>query len=304
VAYRCYRPGLDGREQSRGPRSRAPTLPVRRRAITIDASELLALGKGANVADSYVFVSDGGRSRETIEAADSVPVGARLALTNETTAPIADVVDAVIGLGHGADSKVYTVGYTATLQAFGLPATALDGRADGDDWFALPEVVEQTLARLRAAAERIGPRLATLSSLDFVGSGASLASVKEAALLVRESARIITSAYETYQYLHGPMEPLTSSHSVVLFGEDREVRLARYLADRGIPTLLVTSDDVAEQDGLFVLRIPVAPPMSRAILQILPVQLVAGDVARIRGLKIDGFLYHQDGTKVGSSSEP
>ena len=38
--------------------------------------------------------------------------------------------------------------------------------------------------------------------------------------------------------------------------------------------------------------------MSRAVLEILPVQLLAGEMARLRGLAIDGFLHHQDDTKV------
>ena len=47
-----------------------------------------------------------------------------------------------------------------------------------------------------------------------------------------------------------------------------------------------------------MLGIPAAPPLVTSILQILPAQLVAGELARQRGLGIDGFLYHQDDTKV------
>ena len=47
-----------------------------------------------------------------------------------------------------------------------------------------------------------------------------------------------------------------------------------------------------------MLRIPsVGGALSRAVLEILPVQLVAGELARDRGLGIDGFLYQQDDTK-------
>jgi glucosamine--fructose-6-phosphate aminotransferase (isomerizing) len=270
-----------------------------RRAVNVDASDLLSLGADANVADSYVFISEGGCSRETIEAAALMPAGARLGLTNAPGAPISGVVDALVGFGHGEDSRVYTVGYTATLQAFGLLATAIDGRDAGDDWGRLPELVDGTLNELAGASARVAPALSKARSIDFVGSGSSRASVAEAALLFRESTRISTTAFETYQYLHGPMESLTREHACVVFGEGREAALAQYLARAGVTTVLITSEPVPQEEGLSVLPIPLAPDLSRSILQILPAQLIAGDVARLLGLGIDGFLYHQDDTKIG-----
>jgi fructoselysine-6-P-deglycase FrlB-like protein len=272
-----------------------------RRAVNLDASDVLEVGGGGDWADSYVLVSEGGRSRETIEAARALEGAPRLALTNVPTAPIADVVEGVVGLDHGPDSKVYTVGYTATLQAFGLLAQALDGEGDGADWGAVPGQVRATLDALAGSAPHVAATLGRATSIDFVGSGASRASVAEAALLFRESTRTSTAAYDTYQYLHGPMESLTPAHAVVLFGDDREVELARYLSGAGIPTVLITSAAEPERAALSVLPIPAGPPLVTSILQILPPQLVAGELARQRGLGIDGFLYHQGDTKVTES---
>ena len=269
-----------------------------RRVVNLDASDYLTLGAGADVADSYLFVSEGGRSRETIDAARAVAAGARLALTNVPAAPLGTTVDVVVGLGHGEDSKVYTVGYTATLQAFGLLARALDGVDDGDDWTALPGLVSEVLKTLATDATQVASALAGVTSLDVVGPAGSRASVAEGALLLRESARIPTATYETYQYLHGPMECLTPAQGVLLTGDGREVALAHYLAGVGVRTVLITTTDVAASENLSVLRLPaVGGALSRAVLEILPVQLVAGDLARDRGLGIDGFLYHQDDTK-------
>lgn len=268
-----------------------------RRAINVDASEILALGPKADVADSYIFVSEGGRSRETIAAAQLVG-SARLAMTNNSASPLAEVVDAVVDFGHGADSRVYTVGYTATLQAFGLLSTALDGVADGDDWTALPALVERTLTGLASQAGEIAAALENVTSIDFVGAGVARSSTAEGALLVRESSRISTAAYETYQYLHGPMESLTPQRACVLFGEDREIRLAHYLAGVNIPTVLITPASVDGMEKLHVIKLPGALGLSHAILQILPVQLICGELARRFGFGINSFQYTQDDTKV------
>ena len=269
-----------------------------RRAVNIDASEMMGLAAGTDFADSYVFVSEGGRSRETIAAAQLAPRGRRLGLTNNPEAPFGDVVDAVIGLAHGEDSPVYTVGYTATLQAFGLLASAIDAADDGDDWPALPERVSETLSSLAEKAAAVATTFSRLASFDFVGTGASRAAAAEAALLFREATRTCTASFDTYQYLHGPMEPLTAQTGCMIFGSRREVTLASYLVDKGIPTVLVTSAEVSPADGLAVLQIPELAASSRSILEIVAAQLVVGELARIRGLGIDGFRYHQDDTKI------
>lgn len=260
-----------------------------RRVVNVTASALLDTGR-ADLADSYLFVSEGGRSRETIEAAQLVD-GPRLVVTNAPASPLAQVADAVIELGHGEDSPVYTVGYTATLQALGLLASALDGADDGDDWAALPGQLAALIPASKADLDGV-------ASIDFVGAGASYAAAAEGALLLRESARISTATYETYQYLHGPMEPLEAGSGAILFGDGREVALAQYVAGVGVRTVLITTADVPSTAGLQVVRLPNAPAMSRAVLEIAPVQVIAGDLARARGLGIDGFRHHQDDTKV------
>ncbi len=270
-----------------------------RRAINVDASDLDGRGAGADLADCYVFVSEGGRSRETISAAKLVAGRPRLALTNNPAGPLAEHVDVTVDLGHGPDSKVYTVGYTASLQSYGLLATALDTHDDGDDWDALPDLAAATLIEVAPAATTLAGFLTEVTAIDFVASCADRATAAEGALLFRESSRMMTADFNTYQYLHGPMESLTPAQAVVLIGDGREVELACYLVGRGIPTALITSQKVHPVDGLVVLEIPKAPALSSAILSMLPLQLTTGGLAAYKGLGIDGFLYHQDDTKIG-----
>jgi fructoselysine-6-P-deglycase FrlB-like protein len=274
-----------------------------RRAVNLAGSDVIALAtsEGFGLADSYLFISEGGRSRETIEAADLVPSGARLGLTNAPDAPLTAHVDALVDLDAGEDSRVYTVGYTTTLQACGLLAEALQG-AEDDDWRRLPELAAMTLNTSASAAAEAATLFARATSIDVVGAAGSYAAVAEAALLLRESTRICTATYETYQFLHGPMEPLTPANACLLIGDGREVTLARYLAREGIPTVLVTSAPITPDRDLVVMPVPKAPTMSRAVLEILPPQVLAGEIARARGLAIDGFLHHQDDTKVQAAT--
>jgi fructoselysine-6-P-deglycase FrlB-like protein len=272
--------------------------------MNFDAGELLSGGSAADLADCYIFVSEGGRSREPIAAAQSLRRdAARLGVSNEGGVPLAEVVDELITMGHGPDSRVYTIGYTASLQAFGLLAASLDRAAEPYDWACLPDLVASVLDDLSPRALHIAEALHDVSSIDVAGTGGSRSAVAESALLIRESTRIPASGYDTYQYLHGPMESLGDRSACVLFGDGREVALAEYLADAGVRTVLVTSQPVGERERLLTMRLPAALGAARPIIQILPVQLIAAELARLRGLHIDGFRYHQDDTKIDAPSQ-
>jgi glucosamine--fructose-6-phosphate aminotransferase (isomerizing) len=98
------------------------------------------------------------------------------------------------------------------------------------------------------------------------------------------------------------MEPLEGQVCCVVIGDGREVRLARDTAALGCPTVLLTTDGEAAPEGaLTVLRLPRAGrPLGQAVLDILPIQLLAWAVARRRGLPVDGFRHRQDDTKAAA----
>lgn len=269
-----------------------------RRATNVSASVFQDAVVSTVVGDCFVLASEGGRSSETVMAAKALPVGTRLGLTNTSECPLSEVVDLNLVLGHAGDSPVYTVGYTAMTLAFGLLAQALSGDTERDDFLALPGMLEGVLATSPALIGELGERFMGLDSIDFVGSGTSFASAAESALLFREATRIPAAGFETRQYLHGPMEALSRRTGCVLFGDGREIELAGYLAERSIPVLLVTSCRIEARGTLSVIVLPPVKLASRAVLEIGPLQLVAGAVAQGRGLDVDGFRYHQDDTKL------
>lgn len=264
------------------------------RAFAISAAEIVEGGAGADI---YVAISESGRSTETIRAVELVGGARSIAVVNAPDSPLAAACSAVLDLGSGEDSPIYTTGYTATLQALGLLGEHWSGRTS--EWTSLPALAQQVLDECAGSAERLAAVLDDARVVDVVASGVGAATGGEGALLLRESARLLTAAHETRNYLHGPMEPLDPSIACLVVGADREIRLARDTAALGCPTVLVTSDpDVATEGPLTVLRLPRAgSPLAQAVLEILPVQLLAWAVARRRGLAVDGFRYQQEDTK-------
>lgn len=266
------------------------------RAFAVSAAELQTATEP--VADLYVGLSESGRSAETVAALGQISRATRVGLTNFADSPVAGVVEHLLCLHSGPDSPVYTTGYTATLQALGLLGEHWSGHAT--DWSGLPEFATTVLTDAAPLVADLAATFDDARIIDVVASGASNSTAGEGALLLRESARLLTANHETYNYLHGPMEPLDAQTACVIIGDGREVRLAQSTSELGCPTLLITGrSDILSSGNLAVLQLPKAPsPLAQAVLEILPLQQLGWAVASRRGLMVDGFRYHQDDTKL------
>lgn len=271
------------------------------RATNTPASELLLAGAGFQPADYYLVVSESGRSPEPLEAAARLGGPKRVGITNFPHAQIAECVDAVIDLGEVPDSGVYTVGYTGTLLAYALLLGRL-GLMPNADLDHVPALVGDTLVRHAEAAERAAALLAGADSIDVVGQGVSYAAAAELGLMLREGIRKPAAAFETFEYLHGPMECLTSSAAVVLFGDGRETTVPDRLVAAGVPVVLITTADAVPAEGsdkLEIIRIPPqADPFVRAVVEIVVAQLLLAAAARTLGVPIDEFVFENLGTKL------
>jgi len=271
------------------------------RAINTPASELLLAAADFQPADYYVVVSESGRSPEPLEAAGRLGGPKRVGITNFPHAQIQECVDAVVSLGEVPDSGVYTVGYTGTLLAYALLLGRL-GLVPSTDLDHVPGLVGDALARYADAAERAAALLAAAESIDVVGQGVSYAAAAELGLMLREGIRRPAAVFETFEYLHGPMECLTPTAAVVLFGDGRETTVPDRLVAAGVPVVLITTADSVPAEGasgLEIIRIaPQADPLVRAVVEIVVAQLLLAAAARQRGVPIDEFVFENLGTKL------
>ena len=268
------------------------------RTFAVSASDLIGEGTSA-CADVCVGLSESGRSAETVAALKNV-FGSRLGVTNIADSPMTEVVEESLLIDSGPDSPVYTTGYTAMLQALGMLGEHWADKTS--DWSSLPDLAAEVLESTKPVIDSVLDHFDAARLIDVIGSGASNASAGEGALLLREAARAHTAAHETYNYLHGPMEPLDPRSACIIVGDKREIRLARDVSELGCHTLLITTrPDVTSTETLTVVQLPQASsPLALTVLQILPLQLLGWSLASRRGLRVDGFRYQQDDTKLSS----
>jgi glucosamine--fructose-6-phosphate aminotransferase (isomerizing) len=247
-----------------------------------------------------IGVSQSGRSPETLAVLTSADAPHRYAVVNVDPSPLANAVDTLVHLGNIPDSYASTIGFTATVAALGLIADAWDGGEFDQGWARLPDLLGSLETMLADRLPEVATGLARAHYADVVGTPESVGSAESGAVLLREVARLPSTAMSTREYLHGAMESAGDGIHVLL-GDGRELGMADTLAGSGHRVLLVTSAAVAEGPNLRVIRIPAAPASQRAVLEALVLQSLAGALAEQQDIDIEQFVFHHADTKVAAT---
>ena len=248
---------------------------------------------------AFVALSASGQSREISEVMALRNHLPRIALCRSPGTPLAQLTGRELPFFSGADNGASSTGYTGMALAVGMLADALVGRGQSPIWAALPDMVGEVLASQAGPAAAAARILAERASIDIVGAQTGFATAGEAAMLIREAVRVPACGWDTLNYLHGPMESQDERTGVIALGVGRETKIAQDMSEIG-PAVLVTSrTDVASTDRLVVLQVPETDnEIAAAILDIVAIQMIVGDMQDAAGLTNITFRYRQTDTKL------
>lgn len=252
-----------------------------------------------DAADAYIALSASGRSVEPARAAELRPNAPTYGIAKAAETPLSKVVRYMLATQSGIDSGPNTTSYLGSLLTMGLLADKV-GHASGTDWKALPAVADSVLTAVVSQVEKAASLFKGRRSIDCVGSACAYGTAGYTALLIREAVRVSAQDWDTLNFLHGPMEPNDHESGVIVFGNGREVSLARTLAGFAIPTLLITDrTDVSDAENLVVVHVPAFfAGLGDAILQAIPAQLLVASLSESAGLPVCEFRYRQTDTKL------
>lgn len=268
-----------------------------RPAIAISAGAALDPGLPVGVCDVFVFLSESGDSTETLRIANGVihgPSRPTLSVTNDPGSALAGMTDLHVDLGSGPDSGVYTVGFTATLQAVALLAAWM-GVGNADTWLPSDVPVPDI-----AALEAVAGRLVACRGIDVIGAGPHLCSALQTALMLREGCRLPSAAFDTREYLHGPLEWLGPGSGCILFGSedsDRETELASFARSVGATAVRFgprTTTGSADPSDIAVTS---GGAVSAVVHETIAVQHLVRALARLRDVPIGTMRHAQADTK-------
>ncbi|SKA27195.1 SIS domain-containing protein [Consotaella salsifontis] len=271
-----------------------------RRAFAIRACDM---AYGHDLVDTLVGLSAGGRSVETVLAHQKLPTAKRIGISKDGASPLAQASDIHVTLKQGSDATPSSTGYTATLLAMGMVFEKLLGGTQ-DSFADIPAQAAEVIDHASQKMKRLGELFPSRRAIDCVGLGASLGTADGASLLIREASRIPASAYDTRHYLHGPLEAMDASTGVVIFGDGREVELARQVEAIGCPALLVTTArDASDGDLLTTVSVPKLDNLiAQEILKIFVAQLFAAELSDAANLTDVKFRYRMSDTKIAAAS--
>src|SRR5690348_2424510 len=158
---------------------------------------------------------------------------------------------------------------------------------------ALPDLAQATLDRADAVvpiAERYWQREFFL----YLGRNIGLPIALEGALKLKEISYIATDAYAAGEMKHGPIALLDESTPVGCIATDNHVyeKIISNIEEvraRGAHVIAIATDgnERIDQVAEHVLRLPRTEPELQPVLAIIPLQLLAYRIARLRGLDPD-----------------
>jgi glucosamine--fructose-6-phosphate aminotransferase (isomerizing) len=233
-----------------------------------------------------VGISQSGRTPEIRTVLDSYGrAGARtLAITNDPGSPLARSADWSLALGAGDEAAVpATKTFIAQLAALALVAEALGPVPwDGADWERVPPAVESVLGDF-GAAERAAARLDGAEELVALGRGYLMPVALEAALKLREAARLRAEGWSAADFRHGPVTVVAPDLPVLAVSAAGPAaadvdELGREVAASGAVVLRLADDPSADLGYPGDLPEPL-----RAIPATVRAQQLALAVARRRG---------------------
>jgi glutamine---fructose-6-phosphate transaminase (isomerizing) len=267
-----------------------------RPACLVDASEFLHR-KAFRPGSAVLALSRSGKSVEMVRLLDvAAEAGARVvAVTNAPDSPLGRGAEATVPLGTAFDHGVSVVTYSAIALAGAVVAASSAGTLDPAELATLRKALERlpdAMAGWRDALRGHGwfaPEAATY----FLARGASLASAHEAALLWEEAAKAPARALTTGGFRHGPQEIASPGLRVGIWIDSERRRredlaLTRDLRRLGVRVLAVGRDLPADAGDL-VFPLPEVPSAWQFVLDVVPAQLAAEHLSRVRGVDCDTF---------------
>ncbi len=157
----------------------------------------------------------------------------------------------------------------------------------------LPHAIGELLDGGSAAVDAVAKRHFESEFFLYLGRHLGLAVCLEGALKLKEISYIATDAYAAGEMKHGPIALLDERTPVVVVATDSPV-LEKVISNmqevrvRGAHVIAVASEgtDLSEHAD-DILRIPQTDWMLQPLLAVIPLQLLAYRIARLRGLNVD-----------------
>jgi glutamine---fructose-6-phosphate transaminase (isomerizing) len=257
--------------------------------------------------DLVIGITQSGETADTLAAMRLArDAGATvLGITNIMGSQATRDADAVLytraGLEIGVAATKTFVAQVAAMYLLGLRLAELRGTLPPErlaelvaEMKALPSKMEETLEGTEAAVRAIAERHGKENFFLYLGRHIGLPVCLEGALKLKEISYIPTDAYAAGEMKHGPIALLDESTPVVCIATaspvlDKVLSNVEEVRARGAQTIAVATagDERVAEVADETVEVAATDWILQPIVAVLPLQLLAYDIARGRGLNVD-----------------
>ncbi len=226
-----------------------------------------------------------------------------LGITNQPESALANLVDFTLPTLAGAEIGVaatktfltqlvvlYCLALDLAFRQHRLTAEALCLRLAALE--SLPEILTTLLEQEHESIRQLAVSLAAVEDCVVIGRGVNRAIALEGALKLKETTYIHAEGYAGGEFMHGPIAMLDETVPVIVIAPagsvyDRIIANARTIKANGTPLIGITNT----LDGSAVfdhwIKIPAIEESLSPLLTVVPLQLLAYEIAVERGLNVD-----------------
>ena len=251
-----------------------------------------------------ILVSQSGETADTLAALrkakdDNIDT---LAIVNVIGSSIAREADKVIYIKAGCEIAVATTkAYTAQLAIFSLITTYLgfinkiidENELTNllDDFKKMPKEIKKIIDNFKNYFD-IADKIFKNKQIFFIGRGIDYAISMEASLKLKEISYINSVAYQAGELKHGTISLIEKNTPVIAIATDKKlyektVSNIKEVKSRGANVILVSNQLPEDKFYDDLILIPQIHPILVSILTIIPLQLLAYEVAKNNNCDID-----------------
>jgi glucosamine--fructose-6-phosphate aminotransferase (isomerizing) len=264
-------------------------------ALAIETSELVhSLRRWFEPETLIVAISQSGQSAEVVRLIEENRARAAIvAVTNAAGSPLALRANALILTDAGVEFSVSCKTYVTALMALHLLGGLLCGADAGQTREELARAVPAVASYLSGWKDyvfQMREELGGVRHLFLLGRGSSMAAAGEGALIVKESVRLHAEGMSSAAFRHGPLEMVNGETFAVVFAGAGATRTLQAKLRDDIRHAGSKTAWIAEDTGPGPWNLPEAPAGVRAMLEILPVQMMTLALAADAGIEAGRFV--------------
>lgn len=268
---------------------------ARRPAIPILAPQFIAqYGNAIGPEDVGVFVSQSGETKDVLnalEAARKRGMG-RLSLVNVLGSTLRHESECYLPLACGYEISVpATKTFMNQAVAFLFLALRLGGHSTRE-LDVLPDLLEQTIARVEPQIAPLEPILEKRDDLYCLGYGLTYPIALEGALKMKEITYAHCEGMLSTEFKHGPLSAVQDDYAVLFVAGPEDVPLLvsgiNETVCRGGRAIAIGEEDPRLRSNAHdLIVVPSAGPLFNPLLAVLPLQLLAYRLSVARGYDPD-----------------